>query len=42
VRRLLIRVTGLVAFVGFTGLLGTDVLSGITSNHNETLLRDTD
>ena len=41
-RRLITRLSGLVAFAGFAGLLGTDVLSGIAGNHAETLSRDED
>jgi hypothetical protein len=39
VKRLITRLSGLVAFAG---LVGTDVLSGIVGNHAETLLRDED
>ena len=40
VRRLFARLAGLVAFAGFAGTAWSDVLSGLQSNHNETLVLD--
>ncbi len=39
-RRLVARLAGLVAFAGFAGTAWSDVLSGLQSNHNETLVLD--
>jgi hypothetical protein len=40
VKRLVARLWGLAAFVGFVGTLGIDVLTGTDVQHNETLLLD--
>lgn len=39
-RRFVARLSGLVAFAGFAGLLGTDVLNGLQANHSETLISE--